>query len=262
MKIYIPTYGRQYDQRTIDYLSQGTLNNTEFVVSAHEAPTFAKNGWPHVICPVQGQGIHLVRQWILDNASERYICMIDDDLAFYTRKTEDAWNLRYCTKGEVEMVIHRMASRLKDDGETCVGISSRQGNNNFFPATELDNTRLCHIYAFDTQVVKGLGFRFDEMELMEDYHLFLTLLKNGYPNRLICDFAVGQPSSNTKGGCSTHRTPALQEASAKKLAELHKPFVKVVEKTNKSGWDGMKTRTDVIVSWKKAYEHGRNKCTF
>jgi len=256
MKIYIPTYGRQYDQRTIEYLSQGVLNNTEFVVSAQEAPTFAKNGWPHVVCPVQGQGIHLVRQWILDNASERYICMIDDDLAFYTRKTPEAWNLRYCTKDEVAVVLERMAHLVESGTTACVGISSRQGNNNFFPATELFNTRLCHIYAFDTKIVRELGFRFDEMELMEDYHMFLTLLKNGYGNVLICDFAVGQPSSNTKGGCSTHRTPALQTESANKLARLHKPFVKVVEKTNKSGWDGMKTRTDVIVSWKKAFEYG------
>lgn len=257
MQIIIPTYGRAHKQDTLQYFTPELKKRTTIIAHMDEVDALEKYGVDVCLCPVQGTGIQHVRQWILSDFSDQYICMVDDDLQFYTRKSSDAWNLRYCKPDEVEFLFNRMEGMLRD-GLSHVGVSARQGNNNTFPHTEVENTRLCHIYGFNAHLVRDLGFRFDALPLMEDYHLFLTLLKNGHSNKSITDFAVGQPGSNTKGGCSTHRTPELQTYSANKLATLHDPFVKVVEKTNKTGWDGMKTRTDVICYWKKAFAAGRS----
>jgi hypothetical protein len=57
--------------------------------------------------------------------------------------------------------------------------------------------------------------------------------------------------SSADGGCSTYRTPELQAQAARLLAELHAPYVKVVEKETKTAWGGG-TRTDVMIQWKRA----------
>jgi len=63
--------------------------------------------------------------------------------------------------------------------------------------------------------------------------------------------------SGASGGCSAFRTMDLHSDNAQLLAKLHAPYVKVVRKETKGAWGGG-ARTDVIVYWKKARQHGKN----
>ena len=87
---------------------------------------------------------------------------------------------------------------------------------------------------------------------MEDFHVTLSLLELCFPNLVMQDFACGQAASNAPGGCSLYRDAKLQSQAAMNLAAAHPGFVKVVTKNAKS-WQGMNTRTDVRVQWKKAF---------
>jgi hypothetical protein len=90
------------------------------------------------------------------------------------------------------------------------------------------------------------------MEVMEDFHVALSLLEAGYSNRIMNHYAHNQKGSGTAGGCSHFRTPELHAKNEHLLAALHPDVVKVVQKETKGAWGGG-TRTDVNIQWKKAY---------
>ena len=113
---------------------------------------------------------------------------------------------------------------------------------------------LCMVYDL---LIFTIGLKYNAVELMEDYFMTLGLFAKGMPNAVIVDWTWDQRGgSGAKGGCSTYRTPELQEHASKQLAFYYPDFVKVVEKETKTGWEGMKKRYDVRVQWRKAYEAG------
>lgn len=97
---------------------------------------------------------------------------------------------------------------------------------------------------------------------MQDLDLGLSVLRRGGHSAVLYHWAQGHTSSNAPGGCSTYRTQATQQASAERLHALHPEFVRLVTKrTAGSSWagatDGAGTRTDVVVSWRRAFEAGQ-----
>lgn len=92
---------------------------------------------------------------------------------------------------------------------------------------------------------------------MEDFDLTLALLRHGYPNRVSFCYSQGQRSgSQSPRGCSSYRDKVFMETSAEELVKHHPKFVRAVKRKTKSAWWGDE-RTDVVVSWKKAYKEGR-----
>jgi hypothetical protein len=74
---------------------------------------------------------------------------------------------------------------------------------------------------------------------------------------VLFEYCWNQRDSGATGGCSTYRTAEMQAEAARRLAELHPNFVKVVTKKSKdtsTSWKNMKERVDVIVYWRKALE--------
>ena len=267
MKIYIPTRGRTDRQSTWDELPVSLKENTVLVCPAEEMEAHTKLGRNVLPCPVEG--IIRKRQWILDNCQERFMAMLDDDLIFLRRKSPAAWNLRRCEPDDV-LDLFAWAQSLGED-YAQVGVSPRQGNNRFYPDDVVLNNRVTNFHVYDVPMIKSLGIRFQDPFFpdtftMEDFAVSLSLLEAGYPNAIITDFAWDQFGSNTSGGCSLYRTRDTQAESAHLLALRHPGFVRVTEKETKGGWSGVANgdgaalhggiRTDVVISWKKAYEHG------
>ena len=108
MRIVIPTFNRVGNQLTLS-MSQWLRDNAEVVIHPDES---GKHPAKEIICPVQGQGTHIVRQWILDNITDDYVCMLDDDLRLYIRKSPEAYNLRYATDDEIKDAFTRLRSSL------------------------------------------------------------------------------------------------------------------------------------------------------
>lgn len=267
MKIYIPTRGRTDRQSTWDELPPDLQEQALLVCPAEEVEVHRKYGRNAIACPVEG--IIRKRQFILDNCHERFMAMLDDDLIFLRRKSPAAWNLRRCESDDVLDLFAWAQSLVEDYAQ--VGVSPRQGNNRFYPDDLVFNNRVTNFHVYDVPVIKALGIKFHdsfypETFTMEDFHVSLSLLQAGYQNAIITDFAWDQFGSNTSGGCSLYRTSDTQAESAHLLSLRHPGFVRVTEKETKGGWFGVANgdgavlqggiRTDVVISWKKAYEHG------
>ena len=153
-----------------------------------------------------------------------------------------------------------------------VGLSARQNNHQFPAASGSDHdedgsireyrdaARMMNAYAYDTFALRRLPVKVGRTPVMEDFDLTLQLLRLGHPNRVDYRFCWNQRGSGAAGGCSSYRTAEMQSEAAKKLAELHAPYVKLVVKRSKdssASWSGMKERYDVNVQWRQAFESSR-----
>lgn len=256
MDLIIPTYGRVGRQETLRQLLRAGLAPA-LVVQEREYDEYDRvwGSSAQIHClPDRIRKIAPTRQWILENFDVAKFCMLDDDLWFYRRREDDRTKLRDITPMELKQAFDDMSFAL--DCYAHAGFTAREGANRNTDAF-MRNTRIMRVLGYHADTLRREGIRFDEMDVMEDFHVALSLLERGHENVVLNDFAHNQAGgSGAQGGCSHFRTPELQAANARRLAELHPDFVKVTQKTTKGAWGGG-TRTDVTVQWKKAYESSR-----
>jgi hypothetical protein len=255
LTICIPTKGR-LKQKTWKMLHAAGLGPiTYFVCEPEDAARLRQQraslpDAQFMECGVQG--IHRVRQWIVDNCQSPYVMMLDDDMEFFRRKGDGDWHLKKCNSVDLRHMLLEVRTLLSIDGYPLVGISARQGNNRQ-EANVVFNTRMNNAYAMDVEILRHHGIRWDRLPLMEDFDVTLQLLRLGYDNAVLYEYAWNQNGgSNAQGGCSGYRTNAMQTMCAEKLKELHPEFVRIVTKKAKAGWKGMEERKDVVIQWKKA----------
>jgi hypothetical protein len=240
----------------------GVLDRVALCVPEAEVDRYKRNGWPGVVgVPPTHPRIAKKREWILTvlafQRQAKKVLILDDDLRFSYRDHLGEIHLNKATPDSMKMMFEQLDTWM-NSGFVHVGISHRSGNNTE-PEDYKDATRMTAAYQYDTYMLSKLieagKVTLARLEVMEDIDLTLQLLRLGYPNRVTFQYTWDQVSSKS-GGCSQWRTPEIQAECAHKLAELHPGFVKVTEKTTntKDAWKGMKTRTDVVVSWAKAYK--------
>jgi hypothetical protein len=258
MKIYIPTRGRIDKQTTLENLPSALREQAVLVVDAAEKDAhFERYGENNVlVAPETCDSIGKVRQAIIDYHDPKKdgdkLIMLDDDLGFNMRRTDIRSKFLPATD---ESVIEGFAlvSTLLD--EHCHGgIRARQMSQDA-PDIEF-NCRTLRALAYNAAVLKKHNIKFDRLIVMEDFDVTLQLLRLGLSNFNISTIIQGQSTSNAPGGCSLYRDHERQAQGAHGLAALHPDFVKVrTKKTNWTGW-GSDERTDVTISWKRAYESG------
>lgn len=257
--IIIPTLGRVNRQETAKHLTRAGLPFT-LVVQRHEAHLYPSrsnsvNGYTLRILPDHIRTIAPTRDWIIENVgASRNIVMVDDDLKFFVRRTDDRTKLRDMEPNELVNMFAAIDFQLAICAH--VGIAAREGANRN-TGKFLSNTRIMRVLGYDRRILAEEGLKFSSMGVMEDFHIALSLLEKGYPNVVLNDYANNQFGSDTSGGCSGVRTADYQRQAAEGLAALHPQFVTVVQKTTKSAWGGG-TRTDVRIQWKEAYKHGKS----
>lgn len=254
MRIYIPTLSRYDNIQTIKLFPKQILAVTTLVVQAHEYKHYAKyeDKCRVLVLPEYIKTIAPTREYINNLMEDEYIFHLDDDLKFFIRKSKDDWHLRYMLPSEYITMFRELLQWLRA-GYAHVGISAREGNNRQ-PSAFVENTRYMRCYGYNLNCFSEI--KYCRCDGMEDFDTSLQLLKLGYPSKVSFFYAQGQGSSNAVGGCSNWRTIKSHSDCAKKLGELHSPFVKVVEKQTKTAWNGNATRLDVIISWEKAFKYG------
>lgn len=258
MDIVIPTYGRAelVKQTTLRQLTDAGIR-PHVVVQERE-----RHLWDHAavklhVLPDNIRTIAPTRQWIVENVGvDECLVMLDDDLVFYKRRTDEPTKLRDITAAELFTAFRTMERVLGANGVAHVGFAAREGANRCIQSL-MYNTRIMRVLGYRRDILRKECITFGRLEVMEDFDVALRLLRAGYRNVVLNEFAHNQAGSGKEGGCSHFRTKELHAACARKLADLHPGFVHVVEKTTKGAWGGG-TRTDVTISWKKAYETGRS----
>lgn len=247
MEIFIPTRGRVV-QETYFSLPADLQSKVTFVIPWGDD---CIRGTGRVRrTPPEIQGIGPTRQWIIDNAQSNKVAMLDDDLVFATRRTDEPTKFREATEHDIHNLFFSLSVHL--DQFAHVGVATREGGNRD-TRDFVCNTRLLRILCYRTDVLRREEIRFDRLEFMEDFDVTLQLLRRGYANLKVNWIVHNQRSSNAPGGCSTYRTLEKQSQAARGLRTLHSEFVDVVTKKTKTAWNGME-RQDVRIQWKLAFD--------
>jgi len=252
MQIVIPSSGRAGQQPSFSRLT-GVGLQVSLAVPAREAASYSK------YTPVLSVPDHLkiagTRQWIIDNATDDVVIMVDDDLAFFQRRTDDPTKLRDITDAELRSGFQHLDAVV---GPKCPlgGFASREGANRNTEPYVFD-TRILRVLAYHVPTLRKHNIRFDEVTVMEDFHVALRLHEQGLSSIVVNTVAHNQVGgSNAPGGCSQYRTMQVQGDAADLLHRLHPKYVKVVEKETKTAWNGQ-PRKDVTVYWKRCVEDHR-----
>lgn len=261
----IPSKGRANKQTTLNNLPSNIRKIVSIAVPSTEAKDYRGIDANILSVPSNIKGISKTRKWLIETCQSKYLMMLDDDMTFAYRPSMYNPKLLPVTP----IITAQMFSFWEHLAKIYdhVGLSARQGNNRFITnpgESEKEYTictRMCNAYVYNIKqlhkLTKQKQITIGRLPVMEDFDLTLQLLRLGYPNAVITRYCWNQGGSNLPGGCSTYRTAEVQKEAAHKLKELHPDFVRVVEKKSKSVWKGMEIRTDVVVSWKKAYDSSR-----
>jgi hypothetical protein len=269
MRIVIPTHRRVTKQVTLRNLPPDVRREVLLITSDPAEADALKKAWKGQIAGVKDAPVKTIadkRQWILENIRDN-VFMLDDDMDFYRRcaeynRTFDSgrWkphpgvlgmSKEYVTPEGLKATFMWLAGAATDKSVGAVGISSRFGNDLEPAESRHDANRLMHAFGYDRTVLRKLKFAFNAVQFREDFHMALTLYRAGCPSFQVYDWCVAPGSYGAPGGCSDERTVAASDAAALKLAELHHPFVRVVDKAYKGV-----PRKEVVVSWKKALKSG------
>jgi hypothetical protein len=258
VQIFIPTRDRLEAQYTWDNLTPALQAKAVLVCPAEEVQAHLDRGRNAIARPPVR--LPAVRQWIVSTAADQNqpVIMLDDDLGFFRRKSPDAYNLMPISRTPALDILFYDLEKLVRSGKYAhAGLSPRQANNRHFPQTLVSSTRVNAVHCVNPKILAEVGVSYDAVDMMEDYHVTLTLLQLGYDNAVIVDGAWDQvKGSGAPGGFSHYRTKEKQAAAAYKLAELHPGYVRVVEKEPKTGqgdnWGG--TRIDVRCYWTRAFK--------
>lgn len=262
MHVYINTRNRLDRQWTYDHLKEVPKLNPVLVCPKDEVEGHLAANRRAMARPESCHNLSETRQWLLEICPSKIMILVDDDLDFFIRKNKETFHLRRAGAGDLREMFRRINTYITQDNIKHLGLDMRQGNNHH-AIPYVDVGRACSFLAYDVDFLRENDIRFDNFPLMQDFDVCLTLLKMGFPNRIITEFCYNERGgSNAMGGVSDYRSNALIANTAYALSRRHDPFVKVVTKKSKSGWKGMEERVDVNVQWKKAYESSKQKGFF
>jgi len=255
MQIIIPTRGRVNRQLTITSLSKGLRKRTNIVCPKKEAFSLESLGDDLKVVrqPNPDWTIAKKRKWIMEewlSQGIEKIVMLDDDLRFASRISEEDWHLDEIRGETLEKEFDRLEERLGPDFPH-VGFGPRQGNNRVDEPGWKVPGKMCYVLGYYLPIVVK-ECELGRIETREDMDVTLQLLRKGYPNAIWQTTVVDQRKFDAPGGASNERTMESSNADCHKLAALHPGYVSVTQRTYKASVP----RCEVIIQWKKALEDG------
>lgn len=262
MPIYIPSRSRFDKSWTLENLATGGLlpvveggRPVYLVPPAEQAkqytPISQRYGVPLLPCPAKG--IARTRLFCGQHAqsigAEKFI-MLDDDLRFFWRRgAEDTRLVQMRTTPKVYAKMFNVVEQALSH-YAHVAISARGGNNTLgYPYVE--NKRPLRALAYRTK--EFLRVKHGRVAIMEDFDVTLQLMKLGFANCVITKYAQDHFSTQLPGGCSDYRSHELHARNVLKMERLHRPFITVKEKMNRTGGEFGK-RIDATIYWQKAWK--------
>lgn len=268
MMLFIPSKGRSKKSTTLEQLAPVLSVETKYdltiVVPQDEVNDYniMLGRYIEKYGPIFQANVTVAGTSVVGIAETRKVCasiakmqghakfaMFDDDLIFSRRTTPLNTKLIPLGDGDALTMLDALDEAL--DYYHHASISIRPLNNRIEEFPYQENTRLLRVLAYQTDTF--LDCEHGRVPVMEDFDVTLQLLRKGFANANLVMWSQDQAATQAAGGCSTYRTHEMQEEAAKKLAELHPGLVRLKQKANKTGGD-FGTRTDVTISWKKAFD--------
>jgi hypothetical protein len=189
------------------------------------------------------------------------IMLLDDDLRFATRVSDDDWHLREIRGEELLQEFIRLEEKLGPE-YPHVGFGIRQGNNTLKEVGwKIATKQVCTLGYYLPIVAKEVWW--DQLILRTDMAATLQLLLKGYPNAVWTKTVADQKEFDAPGGCSRYRTVDMLNTEAERFADLFPGYITLTEREyNESVKGGKKKkstkRIETIIQWQKALQDGTN----
>lgn len=258
LKVYIPSAKRSNKLLTYRKLPPTVQKHTFIVVPNADVNDYeaAIKGTPGHVLACPEKGIVRTRDWIIEEAHKsghRRIVQLDDDLDLQRRR-EDMRITNVTTGQEYVEAFEWIEEQLRDGYAHC-GWGTRflayADSRSYF-----ENSRMMYCLAYDVRKVKLAGAKFSKGlgwdGTMEDFNMTLQMLQAGYKNKVSLEWRASPRGTNAAGGCSTWRSTAGANASARSLEKQYPGLVRVVAK---KAWAGMdEGLLDIRAQWKKAFK--------
>lgn len=264
MKIIIPTRGRVGRQVTYSGLSPELRKNT-FIVCPEKEVRYHESNHPQctvVAQPDPNWKIFQKRRWIMENARKVFktdkIAMLDDDLRFCIRRSDDPKKFLTATPKQTEQYFQELEEMLSPTVPHA-GFSARGGG--ISDKAQLGGwqraKRMMYVLGYHVPTVMKNSDPF-RIETREDMDVSLQLLRKGLPNAVNYTFVVDQ-KFGAPGGASLERDFERANKDAQRLAELHPGLVRIVQKsdTGRGLSEAARTRLEVVVQWQRALLEGQ-----
>ena len=251
MKIYIPTYNRVGNVKTLQYIPSSWASRTYLV----HGPGEVHNTICHTIeTPKKVEGyLSRKRQWICDNADEKFIFQMDDDLKFFRRDSQ--LKLKPVTPQDMHQFFGLMEKWL-EEGLAVVGCSNRFMNHALKPVYQ--NRLVQANYGLNLSLMRKHGIKYSDVGSIQDQHVPLSLIEEGYTTQFTSEWAVTPSKMSAPGGCSTYRTVDIIKQDTRLFASLHPKTVRIIE-GEKVKSHCVNSGITVRIDWKEAARLGTTR---
>jgi len=234
MLIAIPSKGRAGKVRSIKVLRSATL-----FVPDYEAEAYKRiYGDDHVVAvPNDVKGITATRNWILDNAHDDRVVMLDDDVkAQGWFKLYDHFAKHYdLSEPEWIREFTRLFEVCDQTGYRIWGVATDGALMSVYPFKPfLFRT---YVTASCMGIRNETGIRFDErFRVKEDYEICLRCIKED--GGLVGARYIHWVNSHwgDEGGCKDYRTVEIEEKAVRLLMQLYPGYVSRIARKN-SGYN-------------------------
>lgn len=233
--IFIPTYGRE-EVTSLKGFSSRLAERAILVVVTEEEGERLSTRIPtkYLVCPVQGRGIHLVRDWVVTYCREKDIdccIMLDDDLRFRVARFEGGKKkFRPPTSNQLERYFDKVERKCLEDGVGFASFSQEFFNtsgNEWEPDKDNASTYFVNVSAIERSKASFL------LPSVDDRRFILETIAAGlgvWANTFISTTKVGKPG---RGGEAKVGGRGLRhEESLRYLAARYPRFVRLRESKN------------------------------
>ena len=258
LKIIIPTYGRQGNQKTYACLPPKYQNLVHFIVRDEEYGFFSKSYPQNKIhrLPKAVENIANTRQWIRDKFTNDRVIVFDDNLKYIRKVVEQdgKWLRIDLTEVDFDNLVTRIHDHLDTYVHGALVFDKSIGPNQYGTTHYINGRVITNIFADFSRWPKDVKYDDDPRFCCgSDTYITLALISRGFANVIITNYCVSK-TYREQGGCNTYRTIEKHNTSCEALKELFPQFVTLKSGVIKQGiWKGQVMLT-TICHWKKAYK--------
>lgn len=228
MLFAIPSKGRAGRTKT-----QSVLMSAVFYVPENEAADYRRALPAHKVVgvPLDVKGITKTRNFILDNAGDRWVVMVDDDVKtqgwrqMLTRSTKS----HGLTNQNWWDVCRRLFETTEDLGWKVWGVATQGAARSVYPFKPVLSRS--YVTASFMGIVNDGTYRFDEsFPVKEDYEIGLRHVQQfgGVVAARFCFWENRHWSDD--GGCKDYRTGKMEKDCIDRLIELYPGLIRRVSR--------------------------------
>lgn len=224
----IPSKGRAGAVKTLKHLPYGVLFVPEYDAKAYQQahPGVDVRGVPSATI-----GITATRNWILENADDDDVIMVDDDVKNCGYVRLDDEKSKHCKLSPE--VWRREAVKLfevtRQMGFRLWGIATQSATRSVYPYKPL--LFRSYVTASFCGICRESGIRFDEsFRVKEDYEINLRCVKED--GGVVAARYIYWENSHwgDEGGCKDYRTQAMEQDAIDRLKQKYPSMVKKISR--------------------------------